>query len=207
MRPYLGDLLERLGMRERKVSSDNSLSWHAHREAEQLRDLSLVADLDAFLSSNPPASKRIAAYFIVGSIGRNCASPECARMLIGYLSKENNKYALSSLLNLLAEVPKPEHINLEPLFALLEDKRWLVRHAAIRSLMNVSSHEPEERLLALLGSTTDPGDRVYCHATLNRIETSKSLAALRFSLTSRKRDVKLSAAAAIEAIEARNGAR
>jgi HEAT repeat protein len=110
------------------------------------------------------------------------------------------------LLDRLAEIPKPDDVDLEPIFALLEDKRWLVRHAAIRSLVNVSSPEPEQRLLALLGSTTDPDDLTYCHATLNRIGTSKSLAVLRANLASRKRDVRLSAAAAIEAIEARNSA-
>ena len=130
----------------------------------------------------------------------------CARILIWYASKEKDKYALSSILDRVAEIPKPEHIDLEPLFTLLADKRWLVRHAAIRSLMNVSSPEPEERLLALLGSTTDPHDLIYCHATLNRIGTPKSLAALRSNLASPNRDVELSAAAAIAAIEARNNA-
>lgn len=203
MHTYLMDLLERLSMPEPGVSSADSISWHAHREAEQLRDLALVANLDEFLASDPPARKRTAAYFIVGAIGKNSGSGECASMLIKYASNEKDKYALHGLLDRLAEIPKPENINLEPLFGLLEDKRWLIRHAAIRSLMNVSSPEPELRLLALLGSTTDPHDLIYCHATLNRIGTAKSLAALRSNLSSRKRDVKLSAAAAIDAIEAR----
>jgi HEAT repeat protein len=127
----------------------------------------------------------------------------CEYAQIKYASNEKDKYALHGLLDCLAEIPKPKHIDLEPLFALLEDKRQLVRHAAIRSMMNVSSPEPEIRLLALLGSTTDPHDLVYCHATLNHIGTDKSLAALRSNLSSRKRDVKLSTAAAIDAIEAR----
>ena len=203
MRTYLVDLLERLTLQERLVNSDDSVSWHAHREAERLRDLSLVDELDAFLASDPRPRERAAAYFIIGSIGKNCGSPEGARMLIGYASKEKDKYALSSMLDRIAEIPKPAYIDLEALFALLNDKRWLVRHAAIRSLCNVSSSEPEERLLALLGSTSEPDDLTFCHATLNRIGTAKSLAALRSSLSSRKRDVRLSAAAAIEAIEAR----
>jgi len=206
MRTYLVELLERLTVNEPGVGSVDSVSWHAHREAEQLREISLVGELDAFLASNPHPRKRVAAYFIVGSVGKNCGAPECARILIEYASKEKDKYALSNLLHRLAEIPKPAQIDLEPLFALLEDKRWLVRHAAIRSLINVSSLEAEERLLALLGSTTDAGDVVYCHATLNRIGTSKSLATLRSNLTSRKRDIKLSAEQAIAAIESRTAA-
>jgi HEAT repeat protein len=206
MRVYLSELVDRLTTNEPRVNSAASVSWHAHREAEQLCDLALIPELDAFLKSNPQPSKRSAAYLIIGSIGKNCGEPECARLLIGYARLEKDKYALSRLLNGIGEIPKPEPTDLEPLFALLQDQRWLVRHAAITSLMNVSSPEPEERLLELLGSTANAMDIVYCHRTLSRIGTSKSLAAIRLNLGSRKRDVKQSAAAAILAIEARNDA-
>jgi HEAT repeat protein len=206
MRASLSNLIDRLTVDEPRVNSADSVSWHAYREAEQLCDLSLISELDAFLNSNPSPRKRSAAYLIVGSIGKNRCEPECARVLIGYARQEKDKYALAKILDCLAEIPKPEPIDLEPLFALLQDKRWLVRQAAIRSLINVSSSAPEERLLEFLGSTTHAMDIVYCHRTLSRIGTSKSLAAIRSSLGSRKRDVKLSAAAAIAAIEARNNA-
>ena len=57
-------------------------------------------------------------------------------------------------------------------------------------------------MLEILATTSDPYDVIYCHATLNQIGTRKALPALTQNLKSRKRDVKVSAQAAIEAIEA-----
>ena len=51
--------------------------------------------------------------------------------------------------------------------------------------------------------TTDPHDMLYCQATLNEIGTAKSLPYPQKNLGSRKRDVKLSAQLAIEAIKSR----
>jgi hypothetical protein len=58
-------------------------------------------------------------------------------------------------------------------------------------------------LLEILATTSNPYDVIYCHATLNQIGTRKALPALTQNLKSRKRDVKVSAQAAIEAIKAR----
>jgi len=80
-----------------------------------------------------------------------------------------------------------------------------VRHSAIQSLKRCTSAEAEDRLLEILATTSDPYDVIYCHATLNQIGTHKALPALTQNLKSRKRDVKISAQAAIEAIKARDG--
>lgn len=48
-------------------------------------------------------------------------------------------------------------------------------------------------------------DVVYCQVTLSDIGTSKALPILAGNLTSRKRDVKDSAQAALEAIQLRSG--
>ncbi|MEX3910114.1 hypothetical protein AB4Y33_43160, partial [Paraburkholderia sp. BR14319] len=40
----------------------------------------------------------------------------------------------ASLLERLADIPKPESVDVRPLFPFLKDKRWLVRHSAIQSL-------------------------------------------------------------------------
>jgi hypothetical protein len=63
--------------------------------------------------------------------------------------------------------------------------------------------EAEDKLLEILATTSDPNDIIYCHSTLNQIGTRKALPALTQNMRSRKRDVKISAQAAIEAIEAR----
>jgi HEAT repeat protein len=192
-------------VREKIVNSDDSLSWHAHREAERFDDKSMVDELDVYLNQKPTKDQRSAAYFIIGKIAKNCLSLECASRLITYSAKEKDKYALANLLERLAEIPKPESVDIEPLFSLLQDSRWLVRHAAIRSLRGCNSSEAEVKLLEVLANTSDPYDAIYCHSTLGEIGTCKSLSALALGLKSRKRDVKDSAQAAIAAIEVRNG--
>ena len=205
MRPELLELIQRMTVHQDVVSSSDSISWQAHREAEMLADMPLVDELDAYLGQRPKKEQRSAAYFIIGKIGKNCLSGECASRLIEYSSKEPDKYALASLLERLADIPKPESVDVRPLFPLLKDKRWLVRHSAIQSLKRCTSAEAEARLLEILATTSDPYDVIYCHATLNQIGTHKALPALTQNLKSRKRDVKVSAQAAIEAIKARDG--
>ena len=63
--------------------------------------------------------------------------------------------------------------------------------------------EAEDQPLELLNATNDPSNVVYCHAKLNEIGSAKSIPHLQKNLSSRKRDVKLSARLAIEAVEAR----
>ncbi|WP_061540340.1 HEAT repeat domain-containing protein [Collimonas fungivorans] len=204
MRHELVDLIERMTVREKIINSGDSISWHAYREAERLDDKSMVDELDEYLAQKPTKDQRSAAYFIIGKIAKNCASLECASRLIAYSSREKDKYALANLLDGLAEIPKPESLEIEPLFSLLQDSRWLVRHAAIRSLQGCASSEAEDKLLEVLANTSDPDDAVYCHSTLGRIGSYKALPALAQGLKSRKRDVKISAQAAITAIEVRN---
>jgi HEAT repeat protein len=206
MRTSLVELIDRMTKAEVGVNSDDSVSWHAHREAEKLNDLTICPELDSYLRRTPTKQQRSAAYFIVGKIGKNCHSTECAALLIAHIRDEKDKYALGSLLDSLADIPKAEGTDLTPVFVLLQDKRWLVRHAAIGSLKNTASAEAEDRLIAVLRTSPDPDDAVYCHATLNQIGTAKALPVLEAGLKSRKRDVKLSAKLAIEAIATRDAA-
>lgn len=204
MRQELIELIQRMTVRQDVASSGDSISWQAHREAELLADKTLIGELDAYLGQKPKKEQRSAAYFIIGQIGKNCLSGECASRLIEHASKEPDMYALASLLERLAEIPKPESVDIRPLFPLLNDKRWLVRRSAIGALKRSTSAVAEDKLLEILETTADPYDAIYCHATLNEIGTRKALPALTQNLKSRKRDVKVSAKMAIEAITARD---
>jgi len=185
------------------MNSENSISWHAHREAEQLADISMIDELKSFLVEKPSKEERSAAYFILGKIGTNSVSQRCATALIKYSTIETDKYLLSNILDRIADIPLEAEVELDPLFLLLNDKRWLVRRSAIQSLKGSENSNAETKLLDVLAAVTDPIDIVFCHSTLNRIGTRKSLPAIKQGLTSRKRDVKMSAQSAIEAIETR----
>ena len=206
MRQYLQNLIERICTVEELANSGDSVSWAALREAEGLTELSMASELVEFLDTNPKKDQRQAAYFIIGKIGKNLQEPSCALVLLTYVEKEKDKYALASLLERVADIRKPSDIDLNPIYHFLNDKRWLVRHSAIQALINTDSHEAEDKLLAVMEESNDPHDLVYCQAALNRVGSIKSLPMLEKSLKSRKRDVKHSAQAAIEAIQARYSA-
>lgn len=203
LRDRLADLIERMTVREAVTSSDDSISWHAHREAEQLEDASMIDELVAYLGQKRTSVQRSAAYFIIGKIGKNSQRRECTEHLLAYASREQDKYALSSLLDRLADLPKPEGLDITPVFTLLADKRWLVRHAAIQALRGSASPEAEDRVLEVLSKAPGPFDAVHCHVTLGAIGTAKSLPALAVGSASRKREVKQTASAATIAIEKR----
>lgn len=200
----LVDLLHRMAMVEKGVSSDDSVSWHAHREAEKLTDVSVIAGLKAFMETAGSKDIRRAIYFVLGALGHNMKNEHCSEVLLRQVTAVQDKYELAALLDSIAKVPMLPGASLEPIFHLLADKRWLVRHSAIGALVNSYGDVVEDQLLAHLALTDDPFDKIYCHATLNKTGTTRSIPLLTEGLKSRKRDVKASARAAIDAIQARN---
>ncbi|MDQ2731882.1 MAG: HEAT repeat domain-containing protein [Armatimonadota bacterium] len=203
IRPELWDLIERMTVKEDRVNSADSVSWHAYRDAEKLNDLSLIPEIEAYLQQKPPRWHRSAAYFILGKVGLNTKSEQCANLLLSLLGGEPDKYALYNLLGRLEDILVASSVDPSPIFAFLHDQRWSVRHAAIRALRNTNSPHVEDEILQVIGTSSDKYDLSYCHSVLYRIGTSKSLPALQEGLKSRKRDVKSTAKAAIQAITER----
>ncbi len=202
MRPYLEDLVERLADRTEVRSSSESVSWAAHREAEQFTDISMVSEL-AEAARTLPTAKRRGCYFTIGKIGLNLQDEHCAAVLLDLLPAESDKYNLDCLLQRVGEIPKGPTFDLSVVFPLLDDRRWLVRHAAIRALDYSANPDVEGQLIKHLLATMDAYDQTYCHAVLNHIGTRRALPAIEANLKSRKRDVKMSAEFAVHAIRER----
>ncbi len=204
MRPYLEDLVERLADQTPVTSSPESVSWTAHREAEQLTDITMVDDLAEGARKLRPAQRR-ACYFTIGKIGLNLGDERCVEVLLGLVPAETNKYGLAGLLEGIGRIPKGSQLDLSPVYPLLDDERWLVRRAAIKALDNSANPDSEARILQHLVSTDDPDDIPCCNAVLSNIGTVRALPVIEANLTSRKRDVKASAEWAVNAIRERNG--
>jgi hypothetical protein len=205
VRTYLVDLLERMGDKTKSISSDDSISWAAHREAERLTDITMVDELAEAVSGGLPTDKRRDCYFTIGKIGANLGDEHCAAVLLSLLPGETNKYNLDAMLHGIGHIPKGPNFDLSPIFPLLADSRWMVRHAAINALDNSANPDTETRVLDHLAATTDSYEQTYCHAVLSNIGTLRSLPAVEANLKSRKRDVKESARWAANAIRVRNG--
>jgi len=201
----LRDLLNRMTVKEVITHSDRSVAWLAYREAEQLADEGMVDEIDALVRVSKSKRERGAAYFVLGCIGSNTGTARATSVLLARASVESDKYVLHQLLASLAKLSLTMDLSLEPVYSLLKDERWVVRHAALGALHGALSPDAEEHILELLAGTTDPYDRIYAHATLNRMGTPRAIPLISVALVSRKRDVKLSAEAAIQSIRSRHG--
>jgi HEAT repeat protein len=204
MQAELQTLIDQMTAKEKVANSEQSISWHAHRMAERLADENLIGDLELALSKSKSKNEKRALSFILGAIGANTGAVRCAEILIHRLTIETDKYFLAELLNSLSKINKPKHLDLKPIYHLLREPRWLVRYAAITALQKTSSSEAENQILMHLSQTDDPHDKIYCHATLNKIGTIQAIPLISASLTSRKPDVKMSAEEAMRSIEARH---
>jgi hypothetical protein len=206
MRQDLHTLIERMTTVEKPpVNSDQSVPWHAYREAEELSDPKIIDELEQYVESETSKASRKCAYFILGKLGKKLGRPECASILLSSAARETDKYVLLDLLTALSEVEIPSRADLSAVFVLLGDKRSLVRHSAIQALKMAKSSKAEDHVLTLLQSTSDAYDIVYCHSTLGRIGTEKAIPYIEGNLDSRKRDVRISANVAIENIRKRLG--
>jgi hypothetical protein len=101
-------------VRDGNVNSDQSVSWHAHREAEALSDASLISELAEYVQHESKQDCRGAAYFILGKLGEKFPALECAAILVAQAKKEKNKYVLATLLGALAHVSKSNDLDLTP---------------------------------------------------------------------------------------------
>ena len=200
MRDSLVDLIARMTVVESVVDSDDSVSWHAHREAEAVDDPSVAQELDDYLAGWPDKRKRMAAYYILGKVGANTASPAFGRILVAYVERERDRAALESLLRAVADPPKSRDLDLGPIFALLGDGRAHIRHAAIRSLVKTDSPEVEGRLLEHASCTQDEYDLTYVNSVLGQVGSSRSHRYLEQASCSRKQDVACSALFALREI-------
>jgi hypothetical protein len=202
---YLTDLIARMTVKETYANSDDSIGWHAHREAETLADAWMVDELADYLPKERDKKRRSAAYFIVGKLGLKIRNSDCASILLSHVDKEQDKYVVSSLLNLLSKLHKTRNLDLEPVFRLLRDERWQVRYSAIQALTHADSPDAEDKLIEVLTTANHLDDILYCQGALHETGSIKSIPYLEKNLSSKKTRVKSSAHAAIKAIKWRIG--
>lgn len=208
MEEYLLILIERMGNdsdhnMEAGYDSSKTISWEAHREAEKLDNESYIPQLIDFIEKEKNKKKRDRAYFLLGHIAKNTGDITAVIFLIQRVEKETDKYIVSSLLDRIADLNKPKGVDLRPIINATKSNRWLIRHRAISALNQSSGDEAENALIDILDNSMDPDDLTYTNATLNRIGTPRAIPYIERHLSSRKRDVKLSAKLAIEEIEKR----
>ncbi len=209
MDKYIIDIIKRMSDTSDKVmqadyDSSKTISWNALREAEKVDNTDLIPHLISFIDNTKDKKKRDRAYFLLGHIAKNTNDTTALNYLIQRVSKETDKYIISSLLDRIADIKKPIGTDLQTLINLTKSDKWLIRHSAIQSLNNSVDILAETALIEILDNSDDQYNLTYSNATLSSIGTKRAIPHLEKHLKSRKRDVKGSAKFAIEEIMKRN---
>ncbi|MFC5471602.1 HEAT repeat domain-containing protein [Cohnella suwonensis] len=208
---YIRNLINRMSTVDNAKSSYESISFKAHREAEILNDKDLIpvlVDLISNSRSQDMKSSRNAAYFILSKLVQKFEEHEALQFLINQLRLESDQYVISSMLDRISELNKPDFIEIDPIFQFVHHQDWAIRHSAIRALKK--SRNPEARKVILdiiLRSKEDfrknKGDIIYSISTLSDIGNTEDLDLLEELSIIKIRDIKESAAFAIERINKR----
>ena len=204
---YIRDIITRMcdggEPLEPGTDSSQSISWKAMREAENVDNQELVSPLVAYIEHENDKNKRDRGYFLLGHIAKNTGDAAALKYLLEQAGKETDKYVLSSLLDRIARIRKPPGTDLANLIAATKSDKWLVRHAAIQSLDNCVDAIAEKTLIAIVEESSDAQDVIYANAVLGNIGSREAIRYIERHLNSRKKDVRISAKIAIEAIEGR----
>jgi len=198
------DLLQRMDDRTPSTSSDQSISWLAHRDAEDVNDPALIPCLKQLLESTKKKEIRRHIYFILSQIGRNFKDIEVAHILYDRLDAETDKHILSGLLSALAGLPQIP--NCGRIVALTKDNRWLVRESAISALKNCKPANAEDALLEVLKTSGNTYDLIFAIASLGVVGSWRAIPDLIAMTNHRSNDVKNGAVSAFREIAARESA-
>jgi len=146
---YVEDLIKRIntsGDLAPGMSSSETISWKAYREAEKLTDDSLYPILKKLILLHPEeeyVDYRKAAYHILIKLLINVPKDEYFIFYLKQLEKEHDRNLLCSALISTRDIKIPPAIVPDSIIALTKSEDWMVRSDAIYALQ--SSATPESR--------------------------------------------------------------
>jgi HEAT repeat protein len=208
---YIRNLINRMSTVDNAKSSDESISFKAHREAESLSDKDLVPILVDHISnssSQEMKSSRKAAYFMLSKLIQKHENLEALQFLINQLKLETDKYVISSMLDRISELNKTESIELDPIFQFLQHQDWTIRHSAISALKKSRNPQARKVILEIILRNKDDfrknkEDIIYSVSTLSDIGIIEDLELLEELSINKIRDIRDSSTYAIESINKR----
>ncbi|ETA81384.1 hypothetical protein T472_0206715 [Youngiibacter fragilis 232.1] len=206
---YLIDLINRMADVTHSQSSYQSISWYAHREAEEIDDVSVLPLLQEFImtrNSKEETRLRDSAYFILGKVLRNIMVDEYCNYFIRRLTDEEDKYLLMNMLDRIADLNISEDADISPIIMCSKNDKWQIRHSGIRALQASSTKKSRNALLFWVNQDDEKKfqyEITYANSALNRIGMIEDIPFIEKHAYSKKRDVRESAILAIESIKSR----
>ena len=141
------ELINKLNQKEGIISSNDSISWHAHRTVEKISDDSLYPILIKIVEDNRQVKNkaiRDAAYYIIGTMLRNSFNKEACRFLIQQLGVETDKYIVSSMMDRLTWFPIPQDVD-------INSRKRDIRISAKIAIENITkNHRSRGRFFGLI---------------------------------------------------------
>ena len=202
-------LLEEMTPGSTTLNSSDDPAWFAHRKAEKLDDASLLSLLREIVEEHSEKSEkelRRNAYFVLAKLLVKIENPEYCQFLIESLDRETDRYVLSAMLDSIGWLRLPQEVNIDAIVKCSQDSKWLVRHSAINALRASSTDASREALRYWVRQEDERKykyELIYAHAALGAIGTESDIALLEKHANSRIRDVRDTAAYAIENIQKR----
>jgi HEAT repeat protein len=209
-RSDLIDLIDRMNDNTSSNSSEQSISWLAHREAEKIDDITVLPLLREFvevMKTNKYKSFRDNAYYIMGKALSKTMIDEYCVYLIERLSSEEDKYVLMHMLDLLAGLSIPEDIDISQIILCSESDKWQIRHSAIGAFGASSNARSRQALLKWVDQQDEKKYRyeiIYANVSLGKVGKTEDISTLEKHASSKIRDVRISAVFAIDSIKARD---
>ena len=211
MEVYLLDLIERMrtkdDIKNQKPGiyrSDQSISWNAHREAETLADEKYVKQLIEYIPIEKRKTYRDSAYFVLGKLLSKMAIPTAIQFYINRLLIETDKYILMFMLDRLEDIDKDSSIDILPIIQCTKSDKWQIRQSAISALAKTKHETAKEIIRAFVQLEEQKKYKyeiIYAVAVLGMIGEKEDIALLKPLSSSRIRDIRGSAAFAVERLE------
>lgn len=202
-------LLEEMTPSVMPRNSDDDPAWFAHRKAETLADRELLSLLREIIEEHGGRKEkeiRRNAYFVMGKILSKRMEADCCQFLVDCLGEENDRYVLAAMLDSIGCLRLPRETNIEKIIECSTNEKWLIRHSAIHALRSSNTEAAREALRYWVRQTDEKKykyELIYAHAALGEIGTAADIFLLEHHVRSRIRDVRDTAAYAIDHIRKR----
>ena len=147
---YILDLIERMCFNEAPCSSDQSIRWKAHREAESLTEDRYIQLLMQYIIEEKRKEYCGSAYFILGKLLMKCIDPVAIQFFINRLLVETDENILNSMLDRLSDIEKDQSIDISPIVQCTQSDKWRIRHAAISALAKTEHEIAKEKIRAFV---------------------------------------------------------
>ena len=200
---YLNNLAKRLAGGFDSADGPHADQLLAYREVDNLRDVSIITEAATLLASERKIEIRCAIYHVLGKLSSNASLADATRLLLSRLDERKNRRELDCLLEAIANAHKPACLALVVVQRIIESSKGAMRRNAIRALGGSTNRASEEYVISLLQSSSDYDDIIECQAVLAKSGSTDALPALRESLRSKSKNVRISAEVAIERISRR----